>query len=141
MIKNVTRYFGWLLVLVCFTGCEHADPLEEGNQEATLAAIQTSIFNTNCALSGCHVGGSAGLPGVMDLRSGQAFTNLVGVSSREQPTLNRVEPADPDNSYLVRKVEGALTITGSRMPLGRPSLSQAQIDLIREWIANGAKEE
>jgi len=121
-------------------GCEHADPLDEGNQEATLTSIQTSIFNTNCALSGCHVGGSAVLPGSMDLRSGQAFSNIVGVASEQRPALNRVEPGDPDASYLVRKIEGGPDVMGSRMPSGRPNLSAAQIDLVREWIADGAED-
>lgn len=141
MIKKITRYSSCMLAALVFVGCEHADPLEEGGQEATLTAIQTSIFSTSCALSGCHVGGGGGLPGALDLGQGRAFTNLVGVSSTERPALNRVEPGDPDNSYLVRKVEGGPNIAGSRMPLGRPNLSQAQIDLIRQWIADGAKEE
>ncbi len=50
----------------------------------------------------------------------------------------RVNPGAPDNSYLVRKVEGAAGITGAQMPFGGPPLSQAQIDEIRSWIASGA---
>jgi hypothetical protein len=32
--------------------------------------------------------------------------------------MRRVAPGNPDNSYLVRKLEGTAGITGSRMPLG-----------------------
>jgi hypothetical protein len=128
------------VLLLLMTGCEHADPLDEGGQDATFSSIQAGVFNTNCAVSGCHDGSGSNLPGSLDLRDGQAYANLVGVTSLERPALARVEPSDPDDSYLVRKIEGGPDISGSRMPLGRPALAQVQIDLIREWIAEGAEE-
>jgi hypothetical protein len=67
-----------------------------------------------------------------------AFSNLVGVASIEQPGLVRVKPNDPDNSYLIHKVEGTAGITGAQMPFGGPALSQATIDQIRAWISSGA---
>jgi hypothetical protein len=59
-------------------------------------------------------------------------------SSSQQPGLQRVLPGNPDDSYLVRKLEGGPGITGARMPLSRASLPTAQLDLIRLWIAQGA---
>jgi hypothetical protein len=50
----------------------------------------------------------------------------------------RVKASDPDNSYLVRKIQGGPGIVGGQMPLGGPYLPQATIDTIRQWIANGA---
>jgi hypothetical protein len=42
-------------------------------------------------------------------------------------------------SYLIQKLEGASDIVGLRMPRnGPPFLTAAQIDLIRQWINNGA---
>ncbi len=107
-----------------------------GASAATLSQIQTETFTPSCALSGCHTGSTP--PQGLDLSEGQAFANLVGVPSAEVPSLNRVEPGDPDDSYLVRKVEGTASV-GSRMPLGRPALSNAQIQNIRDWIAAGAE--
>ena len=78
------------------------------------------------------------MPGAMDLRSGNSFASLVNVASLEQPTLMRVKPGDPDNSYVIHKLEGAPGITGSRMPFGGPFLAQATIDEVRSWIASGA---
>jgi hypothetical protein len=106
---------------------------------ATLDALQASVFTPNCAVSGCHTGPSgASLPSGMDLSSADAsFTNLVGISSIQQPTLSRVAAGDPDNSYLVQKIEGTAA-SGARMPLGGGILDQALIDDIRDWIANGA---
>jgi hypothetical protein len=72
------------------------------------------------------------------LSAGNAHGNLVNVSSQEVPDLLRVEPGNPDDSYLVRKIEGGPNIIGERMPRGRPPLSDAQIQRIRAWIEDGA---
>ena len=98
---------------------------------ATLSAIQEQIFTPIC--SHCHPPNQG-----MDLRVGNAFANIVGVSSAEQPALMRVKPGDPDNSYLYRKVQGTPGITGSRMPFGGPFLSPQQLLLIHDWIVAGA---
>ncbi len=106
---------------------------------ATLDALQASVFMPNCAVAGCHTGPvSASLPSGMDLSTADAsFANLVGISSIQQPTLSRVAAADPDNSYLVQKIEGTAP-NSTRMPLGGGVLDQALIDDIRDWIASGA---
>jgi len=75
----------------------------------------------------------------MDLRPGHIYASIVGVTSVQQPSLRRVTPGDPDNSYVVRKLEGAATISGQRMPLGGPYLDQATIDQVRAWITAGAQ--
>jgi mono/diheme cytochrome c family protein len=103
----------------------------------TLTSIQTDVFTPRC--SGCHNGVGAMLPGAMNLTSvSSSYAALVGVASLEVPTLQRVAAGNPNDSYLVRKLEGAPGIVGSQMPLGGPFLSQATIDSIRQWIANGA---
>jgi len=106
---------------------------------ATLDDIQASLFTPTCSSAGCHSGpAGGGLPSGMDLSDADAsFASLVGVASVQQPTLFRVAAGDPDNSYLVQKVEGTAA-SGQRMPLGGAALSQATIDDIRQWIADGA---
>ncbi|HVF17554.1 MAG TPA: CHRD domain-containing protein [Steroidobacteraceae bacterium] len=104
----------------------------------TLTQLQTSIFSPIC--SACHNGQGANLPGVMDLTNAPAsFAALVNVASRQQPTVMRVAPNSPDASYLVRKIEGAAGIAGSRMPLGGPFLDQPTITQVRAWISAGAQ--
>ena len=61
----------------------------------------------------------------------------MNVASHEVPSLKRVKPGDPGNSYLVQKIEGTASV-GSRMPLGGSPLSADQIALIRRWISEGA---
>lgn len=102
----------------------------------TLAELQANIFGPRC--SGCHSGFGAGLPGSMNLSSAQTtFAALVNVASVEVPTLLRVKPGDPDNSFVIHKIEGTQT-AGQRMPAGGPFLDQATIDQVRAWIAAGA---
>jgi len=103
----------------------------------TLAEIQAEVFTPIC--SGCHTGPTGNvLPGGMNLTSTAAsFAALVGVPSLQEPSFDRVEPGDPDASYLIHKLEGTQTI-GDRMPQGGPFLDQATIDEIRAWIAAGA---
>ena len=106
---------------------------------ATLTQVQTNVFTPRC--SGCHNGSNpanGALPGSMDLRAGSSFASIVSVPSIEQSTLQRVKPSDPDNSYLIHKVEGTAGITGAQMPFGGPFLDQPTIDTIRSWITSGA---
>ena len=106
---------------------------------ATLDELQASVFTPSCGFTACHSGPTGGaLPAGLNLSSADAsFANLVGVASLQQPALSRVAAGDPDNSYLVQKVEGTAA-SGSRMPLGGGALDQALIDDLREWISNGA---
>jgi len=106
---------------------------------STLTEVQTNVFTPKC--SGCHNGSNpagGALPGSMDLRAGASFASIVSVPSLEQGTLQRVKPGDPDNSYLIHKVEGTAGITGAQMPFGGPFLDQPTIDTIRSWITSGA---
>jgi hypothetical protein len=49
-----------------------------------------------------------------------------------------VKPGDPNNSYMVLKIEGAAGIVGLQMPYMETPLPQATMAAIRQWVANGA---
>ncbi len=100
--------------------------------EPTLANIQARIFTPICTQ--CHIGAAA--PQGLRLDEANAFDNLVNVPSQGSGLL-RVEPFMPDDSYLVRKVEGTQS-SGAQMPFGLPPLSDEDQLLIRQWVANGA---
>jgi mono/diheme cytochrome c family protein len=102
----------------------------------TLTAIQAAIFTPIC--SSCHNGVGTALPGALNLTSAAAsYKALVGQFTVEQPTVEFVSPGNPNTSYLIQKLEGAVTITGKQMPLGGPYLTSAQILMISQWIAAG----
>jgi hypothetical protein len=96
--------------------------------------IQSAIFTPSCATSGCHNGSIA-----PNLSAGVAFDNIVNIASGNFG-LDYIEPGNPDDSYLVRKVDTG-TISGGRMPQGASSLSQTNIDLLRDWVTDGAVED
>jgi hypothetical protein len=95
------------------------------------------IFTNNCALSGCHASGSAS--GGMVLDPGQAYANLVNVTSSEVAPDKRVVPGNSAASYIIEKLTHTAPRSGERMPLGGDPLPDDQINLIRTWIDEGAK--
>ena len=56
-----------------------------------------------------------------------------------QVALDLVEPNDAENSYLIHKLDGRAGIVGVRMPVGASFLSDADIDVIKQWINAGAQ--
>tara|TARA_B100001029_G_C15058985_1_gene456768 strand:+ start:1175 stop:1804 length:630 start_codon:yes stop_codon:yes gene_type:complete len=84
------------------------------------------IFNANCM--GCHAGSYAG-----GLQLG-SYSELMSGGNHG----NSVIPYDSENSILYQKISGNQTF-GNQMP---PSnlMYQTSIDLIAQWIDNGALE-
>jgi hypothetical protein len=119
---------------------ENGNPLGNDNGgmpgafDPTFTNIQRNVFGAICIE--CHSG--AGAPEGLRLDAQNSYQNLVNVSSVQQPDLLRVNPGNPDESYLIRKLEGGPNIIGGRMPLDRTPLSQNTINTIRLWIAQGA---
>jgi len=106
-----------------------------GQLTPDFTSIQDNVFTPICTR--CHIGASA--PEGLQLDAAHSYGLLVGVPSVEQPNFLRVDPGNPDSSYLVLKLEGASGISGGRMPLGGPYLPQSTIDVIRQWIIDGAQ--
>lgn len=107
-----------------------------GGIEPTLPSIQEHVFGRICV--NCHVPDGPGAFMLLDSED-HAYENLVNVQSGEVPALDRVEPGDPDASYIVHKIEGQASIVGDRMPPPPESmLSPEEIAAIRQWIQNGA---
>jgi hypothetical protein len=100
---------------------------------ADFQSIQDNVFTPICSV--CHVGGGA--PMGLRLDAANSYNLLVGVPSTEVPTILRVKPGDPDNSYIIQKLEGHAAV-GVRMPFGGPYLSTDTIAFIRQWITAGA---
>jgi len=104
-----------------------------GTLTADFASIQDHVFTPICSV--CHAGGSA--PQGLRLDAANSYSLLVGVPSTEVPSILRVRPGDPDNSYLIQKLEGHAAV-GAQMPFGEPPLPAETIAVIRQWITDGA---
>ena len=98
------------------------------------ATIQEVFVRRDCINSACH--GTA-RQAALDLRVGAAYGSLVGVPATNEARV-RVVPGDPDNSYLVIKLEGRQSI-GTRMPQVGAPLDEIDLTNIRNWIAEGAQ--
>ncbi|HUI27553.1 MAG TPA: hypothetical protein VL403_15835 [Candidatus Kryptonia bacterium] len=102
----------------------------------TFDELQTTIFTPTCAMQFCHDVASHNEN--LTLAEGDAYSNLVNVQSVESSLL-RVAPGDPTNSFLIVKLTGPPLGQGAQMPSGLPPLSASQIQMIRNWILQGAK--
>jgi hypothetical protein len=131
-----------LIQLLVLTSCGKllelpTDPLGGGppaDPNATFTRVNAEVL-PNCTVIACHdpIGQQSG----MILTPDRAYAMIVNVPSVENPSLRRIAPKDPANSYLYRKIVGA-GITGDRMPLTYPPLSEAKLSLVRDWIRRGA---
>jgi hypothetical protein len=94
------------------------------------------LFNRHC--TDCHEGPRPEMG--LGLDPVRAFGLTVNVASREVRRLRRVQPGDPERSYLYLKLTGAHLAaggSGTRMP-PELTLSAAEIARIRDWIEQGA---
>ena len=114
------------------------------NLTPTFSAIQRDIFGATdsagrAACTGCHNAQGARLSGNLNLADGTAYSQIVNVRSSGKAGAIRVIPGDPENSYLIHKIEGRSGIVGERMPrTGGPYLTPGQIAIIKRWISEGA---
>src|SRR5580692_3956554 len=68
---------------------------------ADFESIQENIFTPICSV--CHAGASA--PEGLRLDAADSYNLLVGVPSTEVPSLDRVKPGDPTDSYIIQKLQ------------------------------------
>src|SRR5438034_11255614 len=81
------------------------------NLEPTFASVQKEIFESTdtagrVACVNCHTSTGRNPSAGMNLNHDVAYDQIVNVSSSRKPGAIRVIPGDPENSYLVHKIEG-----------------------------------
>jgi hypothetical protein len=144
-MKKRRLLLGVLVLLPALSSCDEKLSDLTGptpNLQPTFSSIQRDIFESadqsgRVACVTCHTG-SAFVNG-LNLTAANAYASHVNVSSPVQVGAVRVIPGDPENSYLIHKLEGRSTIAGQRMPRTTgPFLTQGQIAVIKRWIALGA---
>jgi hypothetical protein len=133
------------LILAALPSCSSSSsaPAEPG----TFSTIYPLLFpvSTNARCNFCH-----GLPAnetsngklFMGTDKATAYAALVGKTSlgAKCPDKPLVVPNDPAGSLFFQKLTAAPPC-GSRMPLGGVPLSSDQIEMVRSWIAAGAKDD
>ena len=114
--------------------------------QPTFSSIQREIFESTdlagrTACVSCHTDQGRIPAAMMILREGFAYDALVNVPSwvNGKRGAIRVIPGDPENSYLIHKLEGRSGIVGERMPRNSgPFLTPGQMTVIKRWIEIGA---
>lgn len=135
------RYSPTVLLTVALTaylvnGCsDMGDPVAPngnggGNGGGTVnySADVQPIINAHCI--SCHASPANPDFGNLDLTSYDGVMDQTGPN--HAPVIT---PGDPDNSYLVERIEGTIP---PQMPLVGAPLSSDQINTIRQWIDEGA---
>jgi len=88
------------------------------------------IFNSRCAISGCHV--NPGPSADLVLSAGQSYANIVDVPTVVFTPGVRVKPFEPGNSVLF------LLVQSGTMPAQGRRLTSVELEIIRKWIEDGA---
>ncbi len=109
-----------------------------------VASIHREVLMRGCAGSNsCH--GGQNPKEQLDLRTEESVRAMVG-SPSAQADLNLIEPFKPELSYFLSKLSGEnmaeQSSTGgssSLMPKGAPALCPETIEVIQQWILNGAQ--
>jgi hypothetical protein len=144
----MNRFVMLVAVALLAAGCDESLREVAGptpDLEPTFSAIQRDIFSAadssgRAACTGCHNAQGARFAGNLDLTGSAAYAQLVNAASTGKAGAVRVVPGDPDDSYLVHKIEGAPGIVGQRMPrTNGPFLTPGQTLIIRTWISRGAQ--
>lgn len=133
IFKNLLILSTFILVIACddqITSSCDTDISPDISSMTTLQSIQNNVFNPRCV--SCH--GGAVTNGGLDLSQGNAYQNLVNANSIAS-SLKRIVPGESQNSYLMRRLEGA---GGETVMPPSGKLDQAVIDSIAAWIDRGA---
>jgi hypothetical protein len=113
-----------------------APPPPPQGLQPTLASIQANVFTPSCAKAGCH--DAVSLQAGLNLQAGLSWQNLYLMASSQNASLTRVIPMNPDGSLLIHKLEGTQSVGGPMPADGPPFLQQSTIQVIRQWIQDGA---
>jgi hypothetical protein len=111
--------------------------------QPTFSSIQQNILQTadrsgRAACTQCHAPGGTRTATILLLTPALAYAQLVNAPALGKRGAIRVIPGDPENSYLIHKLEGRPGIAGDRMPDTGPVLTDGQVQVIKRWIALGA---
>jgi hypothetical protein len=147
MKSSLLRVIALVCASIAWSACDEKLSTLAGptpNLEPTFASIQRDIFESTDsagrpACTNCHTNVGRNPSGGLNLVHDLAFDQLVNVMSARKPGAIRVIPGDPDNSYIIQKLEGRAGIVGARMPLNSSVyLTDGQMLILRRWVAIGA---
>ena len=102
--------------------------------KVTFTEVYDQVFKGSCL--NCHTGFLGQFVGLDLSTQATAYTNMVNKGSARCGGETLVAPGHADSSLLYLKVTSPSC--GSRMPPNAAALPRASIDLIKNWIDEGA---
>ncbi len=137
MMRVQARYATIAVLSLVFVmlSCKDENSGEEGSPSNVVFPVDSvsydvhvqPLFNQACAFAGCH---DANPQNSSPLRLDSWFNTVAAIPGN-------VVPRNPDGSVLVLRIQGSV---GQRMPINTNPLNQNQINGIRTWIAEGARQ-
>ena len=140
----------WIALATVVPGCD--DDSGDGEEESTSTdegsttmvpevdyVTQIQPIWNQCT---CHLMGPSGtmVAPTMTLNEEVSWQQLIGTPSTAVPSMARIQPGKPAESYLWHKINDTHTTvggTGTEMPPGA-LLEPATIQTIEDWILGGA---
>lgn len=149
-------YFSLIPVIlsIIFISCNDeplpSPPLVDDTNNGFESFAVAEIIAKNCATSGCHAGNEPA--NGLDMSSHSAL--IKGSTHRDHGSHSHgkikheglpyageaVIPYDAENSLLYNLITGNVENQEFRMPYGKAKLPDAEIETIKNWINNGAKD-
>lgn len=142
MRRTLTVFAAALVLAVACTDFEAPDvkPLPDVLVvNPTLSNDVQPIFTARCATVSCHNFATHQVG--LILAEGYTYDRTVNVQAVFRPSWKRIVPSRPDSSFLIQVLLSDTTKHPeiSRMPLGRPPLTDNQINTIINWVSQGAQ--
>ena len=130
MELSFDKSYIFLLIFFWLFSCSDSEPLGEISYNDQ---IQESIFIFSCSTAACHDASSAG---GLDLTS-YATLKLGGISG------SLIQPGAAEESPLIWSIEGRDqfgSLVSIMPPTGLSTLTRSEINIIKVWIDQGAKD-
>ncbi|MDB4990403.1 MAG: hypothetical protein JWN04_5581, partial [Myxococcaceae bacterium] len=108
------------------------------------------VFARSCAFSSCHGTETSARPVFLGTRGSNVARGLVNKMATQLPTMPYVTPGEPRESYLMRKMDASHCALDAQcdggscqgsMPKDALLLEVSTRDIVRRWIAQGAKDD
>lgn len=125
----------------------------DAQAQKTWADVYLILNNTNCNSSTCHGSGASNPSFTVTNSPSVLYQQLINgnpINPYAKDSLNNklVVPGVPERSFLLRKIShcssGMLSLRqpfeGGLMPVGASRINDADLELIYNWIAQGASE-
>ena len=129
------------LLLVALVGCVGSidKPEQFGPApECRITLDVEDLFRQRCGTGTCHGNETPDPAAGLDLVSPDPGPRIMGTMSTICEGRMRINPARPDDSFLLEKLEGPREGCGDRMPLVG-FLDQAEMACVRDWVREQAR--